>query len=376
MTEIRAVRPPGALRDALRRLHKALLDAERLDYERSFGRIGSDFYLLQLAAEDPQFAWLRALSTVMLDVDALVASGQDLSATEMRLLATRIRAMLLAGGRMTPFQHRYQRALQEHPEVIMAHSPVIAALPPASAVRIFRGKPPTDIRHYGDLRVHVHHPGEAIPGHGDHGYGPLAVIAESFLPPGTVIPMHEHRNDEIISWVPRGVMRHDDLVHGKLVTDPHLLVMNAGRGFSHAERTLETDPRLRMLQIFVRPRATEMDPLIQHAPLPNGNANTWRHLVGPEGGDAPFTVRNDIELHDIRLDAGARVSLPRREGWDACLFVFEGAVEIDGIPLEASEWALVQSPRPVSLRASDAAIVVAFHLNPVAKVTRAGTIGR
>jgi hypothetical protein len=51
----------------------------------------------------------------------------------------------------------------------------------------------------GTFTVRLNLPGEAIPGHNDHGYGPLAVIGESFLEPGTFIRMHEHRNDEIIS---------------------------------------------------------------------------------------------------------------------------------------------------------------------------------
>ena len=42
-------------------------------------------------------------------------------------------------------------------------------------------------------------PGLNIPGHPDHGYGPLALIAESFMAPDTWITMHEHVQDEIIS---------------------------------------------------------------------------------------------------------------------------------------------------------------------------------
>jgi quercetin 2,3-dioxygenase len=49
-------------------------------------------------------------------------------------------------------------------------------------------------------------PGLNIPGHPDHGYGPLALIAESFMAPDTWITMHEHVQDEIISYVPQGIM--------------------------------------------------------------------------------------------------------------------------------------------------------------------------
>jgi redox-sensitive bicupin YhaK (pirin superfamily) len=75
-------------------------------------------------------------------------------------------------------------------------------------------------------------PGSDIPGHPDHGHGPLALIAESFMAPDTWISMHEHVQDEIISYVPHGVMRHSDRATGKPITDPdHLMVMNAGRSF-------------------------------------------------------------------------------------------------------------------------------------------------
>lgn len=155
---------------------------------------------------------------------------------------------------------------------------------------LLKGDRTSIVRDMGGFVVRVNMPGWLKPRPTDHGHGPLAMIVESSLDPGRPIAMHEHRNDEIISWVPFGVMRHDDKTTGRLVTDSkHLLVMNAGRSFWHSEETLSSDPPLRMLQIFVRPRAVDLDPRIQHGPIPLRRPNTWRHLVGPEGGDAPST---------------------------------------------------------------------------------------
>jgi len=64
---------------------------------------------------------------------------------------------------------------------------------------LYKSPPPAPKQLMGTFTVRLNLPGEAIPGHNDHGYGPLAVIGESFLEPGTFIRMHEHRNDEIIS---------------------------------------------------------------------------------------------------------------------------------------------------------------------------------
>src|SRR6266852_2397650 len=49
------------LRHALLQLHKALLDAQRIRYERENGRIESRGELLALVLEDASFEWLRTL---------------------------------------------------------------------------------------------------------------------------------------------------------------------------------------------------------------------------------------------------------------------------------------------------------------------------
>ena len=238
--------------------------------------------------------------------------------------------------------------------------------------------PRTDAsRNQGKFRIHFDFPGRNAPEHDDHGYGPLATVVESFMDPGTLIRMHQHRNEEIVSWVPAGVMRHDDRQGNELVTDPeHLMVMNAGSGFWHAEETLADDPPLRMLQIFVRPHSLDLDPGIQQEPIPDPVPNEWRHLFGPEGTDAPLFVRNAVDFYDCRLDADATTTLPSRPEWDTYLYVFDGAVDVDGDPVGYTESALVTADRDVDVTATEDSLVVAFVLDPDAPVTRQGTIGR
>ncbi|MBX0325958.1 pirin family protein [Halomicroarcula sp. F13] len=238
--------------------------------------------------------------------------------------------------------------------------------------------PRTDVsQDQGKFRIHFNFPGRALPNHDDHGYGPLATVVESFMDPGTLIRMHQHRNEEIISWVPDGVMRHDDRQGNELVTDPdHLLVMNAGSGFWHAEETLADDPPLRMLQIFVRPHSLDLEPGIQHEPIPDSVTNEWRHLFGPEGTDAPLSVRNDVDCYDCRLDAGSTTTLPSRSGWHAYIYVFEGAVDVGDESVGYTESALVTDDGDVTVTATQDSTVVAFVINPDAPVTRQGTIGR
>ncbi|WP_313692017.1 pirin family protein [Halorarum halobium] len=236
----------------------------------------------------------------------------------------------------------------------------------------------TDVsRNQGPFRTHFNFPGRALPDHEDHGYGPLATVVESFMDPDTHIGMHPHRDEEIISWVPAGVMRHGDGEGNDLVTDAdHLMVMNAGTTFRHEEFTRAGDPPLRMLQLFVRPHSLGLEPNIQHEPIDTPVEGEWRHLFGPEGADAPLFVRNEVDLYDLRLDAGSSVDLPSIAGRDTYFYVFDGAVEVAGTRFGTTESGLLVGESDPTLAAGEDATVLAFLIDPDAPVTRRGTIGR
>jgi hypothetical protein len=108
-----------ALRSALRELHRALLEAQRIDVERVAGRM-SPGEVLQAAVDDLRFDWLRTLSEPMGALDA----GED-GAVE------RLRELLAPPDPETAFGRRYLQALQRHPDVVLAHRDAVRHLPAA-----------------------------------------------------------------------------------------------------------------------------------------------------------------------------------------------------------------------------------------------------
>jgi redox-sensitive bicupin YhaK (pirin superfamily) len=229
----------------------------------------------------------------------------------------------------------------------------------------------------GKFKVIGHQPGFSIPNYSDHGYGPLALIAESFMAPDTWIRLHPHHNDEIISWVPEGIMRHNDVTNGPLITDKdHLMIMNAGTEFWHEERTLVDDPPLRMLQIFVRPHEIDLKPQIQHGPLAAWVYAQWRKVFGPENSGSPFYVRNDIEMYDLRVKAGETVAFPVKPGYSLYFMVYTGAIQVNKERFGLRETGLLLDEQAIQLTALEESLVVAFAINPKAKITKSGTVGR
>jgi hypothetical protein len=112
------------------RLHKVLLDRQHRAYERRHGPVAPT-QLLQLLLHDEQFAWLRPLSGLMARIDEALDDDSEVSRTGVERLFRDVEA-LLRSDRAGTFETRYRDALQESPEVVMAHADVVKALPTVS----------------------------------------------------------------------------------------------------------------------------------------------------------------------------------------------------------------------------------------------------
>jgi hypothetical protein len=113
-----------ALRAALLHLHRELLQVQRVQVEQFGGRMSAG-ELLQAAADDLRFSWLRELSMLLTELDLSRSAGdapQEAAAVE------RARALLDPPDPETSFGARYLRVLQEHPAAVLAHRDVTAAL--------------------------------------------------------------------------------------------------------------------------------------------------------------------------------------------------------------------------------------------------------
>ena len=113
---------------ALLRLHKALLDDERLSYERVHGRIASNGAFLQMVLSDAWFAWLRPLSQLMAKLDELGETDEPSNSEEIATLLTSVRTLLTPTEEGQGFGRQYYDALQRSPDVVLAHAAVRALL--------------------------------------------------------------------------------------------------------------------------------------------------------------------------------------------------------------------------------------------------------
>lgn len=108
-----------SLRNLLLDQHKLLLDRERATYEKANGPIAGPGPFLGLVMGDPHFAWLKTISTLVVEIDEALArkskAGQDVA----EALTAQARQLLRPREQGTDFQSRYYAAVQESPDVVI-----------------------------------------------------------------------------------------------------------------------------------------------------------------------------------------------------------------------------------------------------------------
>jgi hypothetical protein len=116
-------------RNGLLRLHKVLLDWERIRYERSNGRIPDNMKLLHLTINDPAFAWLRELSALIVQIDERMEDKKaPMTSATVKSLRSEVRGLLSPSQTGGDFHRNYYWALQETPDIVVAHSGMMKLL--------------------------------------------------------------------------------------------------------------------------------------------------------------------------------------------------------------------------------------------------------
>ena len=120
-----------ALRLALLRVHKTLLEMERRIYERDHGKVGAG-ELFRLVVDHAQFAWLHNISEFVVRIDESLAAKEPVTPEHTSVAFSLARKMFVPTESGDAFQKNYFDAIQKDPAVVMEH---------AELVRLFNNEP-------------------------------------------------------------------------------------------------------------------------------------------------------------------------------------------------------------------------------------------
>src|SRR5215831_8647367 len=88
-----AARRLNLVRHALLRLHRSLMDAERVLYEQAHGQVTRG-ELLQLLISHEQFDWLHTISELIVSIDEMMDADEPVTEESVDSLIKRIRALV------------------------------------------------------------------------------------------------------------------------------------------------------------------------------------------------------------------------------------------------------------------------------------------
>jgi redox-sensitive bicupin YhaK (pirin superfamily) len=173
-------------------------------------------------------------------------------------------------------------------------------------------------------------------------HGQLLVNNDDVVKPGKGFDTHPHRDMEIVTWVLRGSLVHQDSTGHSGVIYPGLAQrMSAGRGIMHSEKndswTLtgegsHSEP-VHFVQMWVVPDEAGITPGYQQLEIDDeslrGKLVTIASGMPEHAGDAAITISNKYAaLRGARLEPGDSVELPQAPYLH--LFVPRGEVALEG----------------------------------------------
>ena len=223
----------------------------------------------------------------------------------------------------------------------------------------------------GGFKIQVLFPGKCLENN-DTGLGTIGRIDHANLSSETLVPMHPHSDDEILTYLRSGKMKHKDsegIVEE--ISNNKLMMMNAGKIFHHEELCLEDEEGL---QIFIRPEEKALKPNVQFYDLPNIHSiNTWRLIAGDDKA-APLHIRSKTSIYDMRLDAEKDAILPELQNNTLTLlfYVFHGEVLVNEDTMLSKGESIIIKDEKIKFKATQTADLVLFVTDENSKCFEGG----
>ena len=191
-------------------------------------------------------------------------------------------------------------------------------------------------------------------------WGALRVWNDDEIGPNSGFPAHPHQNMEIITYVRKGAITHQDSMGNKGRTEAgDVQVMSAGSGIRHAEYNLEPETTT-LFQIWIMPRENGGQPSWGAKPFPKGDRGGKFVTLASgfaEDGDA-LPIRADARVLGATLKAGESVEHSVGAGRHAYLVPAVGAITVDGEHVNARDGAALSGGKTVTITAIEDAEIV------------------
>jgi redox-sensitive bicupin YhaK (pirin superfamily) len=197
-------------------------------------------------------------------------------------------------------------------------------------------------------------------------FGDLRVLNDDLVKPGGGFDTHPHKNMEVLSYVVRGELTHEDSMGNRSsLTRGQVQYMSAGTGISHSEYNNRDDETLRFLQIWILPDRNGYAPNYgEYRFAIEDRLNRWLPVAAGAGNadnGAPIKLRADIYAFASILTRGGDLEFIVSQGRQAYMVLLEGAAYAGDLLLSARD-ALEITEQTVNLRALEDAHIFLIEM--------------
>lgn len=187
-------------------------------------------------------------------------------------------------------------------------------------------------------------------------YGPLRVFNDDTIQPATGFDFHPHRDMEIITYVIDGELEHRDN-HGNqgIVGPGEIQVMTAGSGILHSEYNHSQAKQSKRLQMWILPDSKGLAPSWQQKKYSKEQRlDKLLQVVSPldSSENGTLTIHQNTSFYVSSLTPGTEISHELQSRRKAYVFVIDGEIQVNGMPMQTKDSAKVEEERKLSIRST------------------------
>jgi quercetin 2,3-dioxygenase len=196
------------------------------------------------------------------------------------------------------------------------------------------------------------------------GFGPLRVINEDRIAPGTGFGTHRHKDMEIITYVLDGELAHkDSMGNGSVIRPGDVQRMSAGLGVQHSEFNHSEQNGVHLLQIWIQPNVTGIAPSYEEKKFSRAEKNgRLRLIASPDGADGSVSLHQDARLYAGWFDAAQDAQLELDPGRLAYVHAVRGTFSVNGQRLAAGDAAKLSGESQLRIEGAEQAEILVFDL--------------
>ena len=192
------------------------------------------------------------------------------------------------------------------------------------------------------------------------GWGQLRVWNDDIIAPHSGFPAHPHRDMEIITYVRKGAITHEDNLGNRGRTAAgDVQVMSAGTGIVHSEMNEEEQPT-QIFQIWIMPNQKGLPPSWGTKPFPKAvRVGAFVTLASGFPGDTDaLPIRADARLAAVTLMAGQSAEYAIAAGRKVYLVPASGAINVNGVQASAGDGLAIRDERLLQVSAQQDSEIV------------------